>query len=160
MQYPWFNDFSRFLRRPSKFDRNKVFDEPRPNLTTITKVHDFYWQSERNRKHLKSQPAAPRCFCIVSWPRRSMDPGDLGAVETVNFTQWTCSEKGEDYPISRQSDGHRFLGFTAIRPTRRWITKNNTKRAPMVTGVRGDEIIGSSLSYHLAFFFFFERSWK
>jgi len=33
-------------------------------------------------------------------------------VETVDFTRLTCSEEGEDCPIGRKGDGHRFLGLT------------------------------------------------
>lgn len=37
---------------------------------------------------------------------------DQVTVETVDFTQRTCSEEGEDCPIDRKGDGHRFLRFT------------------------------------------------
>jgi len=39
-----------------------------------------------------------------------------GTVETVDFTRRTCSEEGEDCPIGRKGDGHRFLGFTRCIP--------------------------------------------
>jgi len=49
-------------------------------------------------------------------PCRNMDPlvhtRDQGTVETVDFSLRTRSEKGEDCPIGRKGDGHRFLGFT------------------------------------------------
>lgn len=32
--------------------------------------------------------------------------------ETVKFTCWACYEDGENCPVGRNSDGHRFLGFT------------------------------------------------
>ena len=45
-----------------------------------------------------------------------MDPlehtGDQGTVKTVDFTWETYSEEGEDCPIGRKGDGHRFLGIT------------------------------------------------
>ena len=37
---------------------------------------------------------------------------DQGTVETVDFTRRTYAEKGEDCPIGRNGDDHRFLGFT------------------------------------------------
>jgi len=47
---------------------------------------------------------------------RRLDPlvhtRDQGTVETVDSTRRTCSEEGEDCPIGRKGDGHRFLGFT------------------------------------------------
>jgi len=45
-----------------------------------------------------------------------MDPlvhtRDQGTVETADFTRRTFSEDGEDCPIGRKGDGHRFLGLT------------------------------------------------
>jgi len=45
-----------------------------------------------------------------------MDPlvhtRDQRTVETVDFTRRTWSEEGEDCPISRKGDGHRFMRFT------------------------------------------------
>jgi len=45
-----------------------------------------------------------------------MDPlvhtRDQETVETVDFNRPTYSEKGEDCPVGRKGDGHRFLGFT------------------------------------------------
>jgi len=48
--------------------------------------------------------------------RRNMDQlvqtRDQGTVETVDLTRRTCFKEGEDCPIGRKGDGHRFLEFT------------------------------------------------
>jgi len=67
--------------------------------------------NKRNRVATSDQ-----CLTLFRERRRNMYPlvytRDQGTVETVDFTRRTCSEEGEDCPIGRKGDGHRFLGFT------------------------------------------------
>jgi len=63
------------------------------------------------------ETTSEQCLTLLKRnPKKFLSPlvhtRDQGSVETVNFTRRTCSEEGEDGPINRKGDGHRFLGFT------------------------------------------------
>lgn len=48
-----------------------------------------------------------RSFRIISWPSRYTP----GTVETVDFTQQTCSKEGIHWAIGKKSDGHCFFAI-------------------------------------------------
>ncbi|XP_036338566.1 uncharacterized protein LOC118748298 [Rhagoletis pomonella] len=128
----WFNEFQR--------GPTSVFAEPRlgaPKTATtednVGKIFDFVLADRR----LKLRKIAERVGISKDrvghmFKRNSKEflrrfvkvnetwihcytPETLGTVETVDFTRRTCSEEGEDCPIDRKGDGHRFfffLGFT------------------------------------------------
>jgi len=54
---------------------------------------------------------------------------DQGTVKTVDITRRTCSDEGEDCPIGRKGDGHRFLGLTRCDLHRLPVEGQNGHRA-------------------------------
>ena len=54
---------------------------------------------------------------------------DQGTVEAVDFTKQTCSEEGEDYPIGKKGDGHRFLGVARCELHRLPVKGQNGHKA-------------------------------